>query len=147
MSRFNPLHLLDLMADCCSPGPRRGGQQDWPEHTHSIDPLKRRAPSVSSFRPSPSKLTSSSNHSLDGLAHDFTAHANLASSSSPFSLQAQGSAPTSPYGHPVGMAVAHGGGMGRSGSMLSAIRSFDETEDDGDGEINPMFRVVSAVRG
>ncbi len=37
--------------------------------------------------------------------------------------------------------------MGRSGSMLSAIRSFDETEDDGDGEINPMFRVVSAVRG
>lgn len=76
------------------------------------------------------------------------AHANLASGSQFTHVQAQASAPTSPYGHPVGMAVAHGGGMGRSGMMLPAIRSWDEEAEEegggggGEGEINPMFRVV-----
>ncbi len=54
----------------------------------------------------------------------------------------QGSVPTSPYGHPLGIAVAHGGGLGRSGTILPAIVSWDEAEE-GDEDINPMFRVVS----
>ena len=119
---------------------------DWPEksHTHSADSLARRAPS-SSYKPSPSRLTSISNPSLESqLAHDFMARANLASSSAFGLQQAQASAPPSPYGQPIGLAVAQGGGNGRNGMTLPAIRSWEEAEsDEQGGEINPMFKVVS----
>lgn len=136
---------------------------------------------------------SGSNPSLDSqLAHDFTARANLVSSSatslgrhgqSNLSLHdlpppapsssaaaamsmrmdqhpsqthlatpsppAQGSAPTSPYGHPKGIAVAHGIGMGRQGhGMGQTLPSISDWQGDvpPQGQINPMFRVVSQRR-
>lgn len=60
----------------------------------------------------------------------------------------QGSAPTSPYGQPQGKAVALGHGIGRQHPYEHAngqasgerLPGFD---GDGDGYINPMFRVVS----
>ena len=104
------------------------------------------------------KLASLSNPSLESqLVHDFAAHANVAGSPSlghhntsttSFGAaigQAQGSAPTSPYGHPKGNAVAQGVGMGRNGHghglELPSIRNWEAGAGEG---INPMFRVVSS---
>jgi meiosis induction protein kinase IME2/SME1 len=53
-------------------------------------------------------------------------------------LTQQGSAPTSPYGHPKGTAVAMGQGIGRGLSQELPPISDWEGQD-----INPMFRVVS----
>ncbi|KAK6905886.1 hypothetical protein I203_106721 [Kwoniella mangroviensis CBS 8507] len=71
--------------------------------------------------------------------------------------QGNGSAPTSPYGHPKGVAVSHGIGMGRqsisnasghtgSGTVLPSISSFDvgDMSQHAQGHINPMFRVPPA---
>ncbi len=105
---------------------------------------------------------SRSNASLESqLVKDFQASAVVASSSSTslgrhgasqLSLHGENggllgqnrTAPTSPYGHPKGVAVAHGAGMGRSGTILPSISSFDESGHD-HGQINPMFRVVSSL--
>lgn len=129
----------------------------------------RRHPSVSNLnrhRSTP-RLTSGSNPSLESqLAYDFQRHASVANPSasatslgrhgaSQLSLQGdippvppvphlhggaggQGSAPPSPYGHPAGQAVAGGAGMGRH--VLPSIQQWDE------GDVNPMFRVVSDLR-
>lgn len=154
-----------------SPGPRRA-RHDYPEqlpHTFSKDPLmSRRAPSQSSFHKhlghgqSNSKLASMSNPSLESqLAHDFKTQANVAGSNSTlghhpsssavgFSAAlgqppiGKGSAPTSPYGHPKGAAVAHGVGMGRTtGAPGVHLPGIGAWENGHEGNINPMFRVVS----
>ncbi|ORX37406.1 hypothetical protein BD324DRAFT_656473 [Kockovaella imperatae] len=52
----------------------------------------------------------------------------------------QGSAPTSPYGHPKGTAVSHGVGMGRHAPMPHGVGM---TIQEGQEVINPMFQVVS----
>lgn len=54
--------------------------------------------------------------------------------------QTQGSAPTSPYGHPTGTAVAMGQGIGRD-YVQQGLPPINDWE--GQGLINPMFRVVS----
>ncbi|WRT64328.1 uncharacterized protein IL334_001260 [Kwoniella shivajii] len=121
------------------------------------------------------------------LAHDFKVHANVGATSSTslgrvggkssLSLHGQleglgqplvpqhalsgnngnGSAPTSPYGHPKAVAVSHGVGLNRplasasgSGVMLPSISNW-EAGGVGDmsnrhiqGQINPMFRVPPA---
>lgn len=63
----------------------------------------------------------------------------------------QGSAPTSPYGHPQGKAVALGHGVGRPhlepryyGQGQSQER-LPGVADMQEGMINPMFRVVSCA--
>jgi meiosis induction protein kinase IME2/SME1 len=120
--------------------------------------------SVSSFHHgiSSSKLASLSNPSLESqLARDFAAQAKVASGSTSSLGQLPnasgifgpagglGSAPTSPYGHPKGVAVAHGVGMGRAaghdgqGVVLPSIRNWDDGNGHGQQGINPMFRVVS----
>jgi hypothetical protein len=120
---------------------------------------------------SPSRLMSGSNPSLvSQLAHDVQRHAPFAASSSATSLGRHGqsnlslhenippmphlrhhvhgqghghghgslgSAPPSPYGHPAGAAVANGAGDGRP--LLPSIGQW------GDGDVNPMFRVVSLL--
>lgn len=51
----------------------------------------------------------------------------------------QGSAPTSPYGHPQGKAVAQGQGVGREyGYDSQGLPGVADVRD-----VNPMFRVVS----
>lgn len=162
-----------------SPGPRRRhGDFNDPKlaHAYSKDPLLNRKAhgSVSSFHHgvSSSKLASMSNPSLESqLARDFAAQAKVASGSTSSLGQlpnasgifgqgaGQGSAPTSPYGHPKGVAVAHGVGMGRSpghvghngqGVVLPSIRNWEDGNGHGSGHgqqgINPMFRVVSPAR-
>jgi meiosis induction protein kinase IME2/SME1 len=57
--------------------------------------------------------------------------------------QGQGSAPTSPYGHPKGLAVAHGIGMGRHAHQGQQLPSISDWQGEYAGQINPMFRVVS----
>ena len=53
----------------------------------------------------------------------------------------QGSAPTSPYGHPKGVAVSHGVGMGRHQAYRGGSgHGMNTVEEHG---INPMFQVVS----
>jgi hypothetical protein len=106
------------------------------------------------------RLTSKSNPSLESqLAHDFMAQANVQPPLPQSSLSVpgssgyfngggtgQGSLPTSPYGHPKGSAVALGVGLGRDygrTEMLPSISSWNQPEAQ--GEINPMFRVVSGV--
>ncbi|KAK8866104.1 hypothetical protein IAR55_001255 [Kwoniella newhampshirensis] len=147
------------------PGPRRSTRSEW------HDPIQRthdpkRAPSVASFHHQHS-LMSRSNASLESqLAHDFKAHANVGAGAgsstslgrhgtSQLSLQGHletlgvpqpamnGSAPTSPYGHPKGTAVALGAGMGRHGTVLPSISSW-EGSGVGEAQINPMFRVPPA---
>ncbi|WWD17691.1 hypothetical protein CI109_102132 [Kwoniella shandongensis] len=148
------------------PGPRRSARSEWQ------DPIQRhhdpkRAPSVTSFHQQ--SLMSRSNASLESqLAHDFKIHANVGAGAgagtsstslgrhgtSQLSLQgngvdypsqglANGSAPTSPYGHPKGTAVAFGAGMGRHGTVLPSISSW-EGSGVGEAQINPMFRVPPA---
>lgn len=119
---------------------------------------------------SKSRLMSGSNLSQESqLAHDFRTHANVTSSSSTslgrhgqssMSLhdvppvpqqylhdstemfqQGQGSAPTSPYGHPKGTAVANGQGIGRD-YIHQGLPPISDWEGQGQGMINPMFRVV-----
>lgn len=51
-----------------------------------------------------------------------------------------GSAPTSPYGHPKGTAVAMGQGIGRD-FLHQGLPSISDWE--GQSDINPMFKVVS----
>ena len=157
-----------------SPGPRRV-KSDWYDpllpRSVSGQPPPKRDLSVGS------RLASISNSSLESqLANDFMAHATMASNVSstgslgrfgasglnmhdvppvpplPAMHQAQASAPTSPYGHPKGFAVAHGAGMGRSGTALPSLGTWHESNGtpmmDGhapqiDQQINPMFRVVS----
>ena len=130
---------------------------------------RKAAGSLSSFHLagiSSSKLASHSNPSFETqFANDFASRAKVASGSSPalgsmsnnsgmlvgqVGSQGQGSAPTSPYGHPKGAAVAHGVGMGRHGGggsagglTLPSIRTWEEGSGRHDGNINPMFRVVS----
>lgn len=64
-------------------------------------------------------------------------------------IERHDSAPTSPYGHSKGAAVAMGVGIARngpavaSGTVLPSISSLGEVE--GESQINPMFRVVSAM--
>nr|XP_019049431.1 CMGC/RCK/MAK protein kinase [Kwoniella bestiolae CBS 10118]OCF28361.1 CMGC/RCK/MAK protein kinase [Kwoniella bestiolae CBS 10118] len=155
------------------PGPRRA-REHWP------DPLRqretKRAPSISSFKQQHGP-TSRSTASLESqLAHDFKVRANVGAAPSSASLgrlgqgrsslslhgqmeglghpllsSINGSAPTSPYGHPKAVAVSHGIGMGRqsisnasgqgAGTVLPSISSFDGHQ----GNINPMFIVVSVV--
>jgi len=118
---------------------------------------------------SSSKLASHSNPSFETqFANDFASRAKVASGSSPalgsmsnnsgvFAAQVvgqtQGSAPTSPYGQPTGAAVAHGVGIGRHGGggpanggvTLPSIRSWEDGNSRHDGNINPMFKVVSCL--
>ena len=59
----------------------------------------------------------------------------------------QGSAPTSPYGHPKGTAVAMGQGIGRD-YIHQGLPPISDWEGQEQGMINPMFRVVSfGLRG
>ncbi|OXG43921.1 CMGC/RCK protein kinase [Cryptococcus neoformans] len=63
-------------------------------------------------------------------------------------IERHDSAPTSPYGHSKGAAVAMGVGIARNGptvtggTVLPSISSWGEVE--GEGQINPMFRVPPA---
>ncbi|WWC86427.1 uncharacterized protein L201_001304 [Kwoniella dendrophila CBS 6074] len=83
---------------------------------------------------------------MEGLGHP-----SLLSASSANNGQGNGSAPTSPYGHPKGVAVSHGIGISRqsaagSGTMLPSISNLGDlsnisNNNHSQGHINPMFRV------
>lgn len=113
------------------------------------------------------------------LAHEFRARANLAQSiggggsssslnlnlsqspsqcqsqsQSPFASHSHGksasaSGPTTPYGQPMGHAVASGYGFGRTGGQkLPSIADWEQLNSDvplEGGNVNPMFRVVSGM--
>jgi hypothetical protein len=57
--------------------------------------------------------------------------------------QGQGSLPTSPYGHPNGVAVSQGIGLGRDQAAMGSLPSIRSWEAQDGGQINPMFKVVS----
>ncbi|WWC58778.1 uncharacterized protein I303_101322 [Kwoniella dejecticola CBS 10117] len=163
------------------PGPRRA-REHWPDPLRQRE--SRRAPSMSSFKQQQGGTARSTASLESQLAHDFKARANVGSAGpssaslgrmggrSSLSLHGQmeslghpllsapsagnGSAPTSPYGHPKGAAVSHGIGMGRqpippaslSGTVLPSISNWDAggvgDMSNQQGQINPMFRVPPA---
>ena len=97
--------------------------------------------SLGGSRMSPGVPHVPSHHTMPGHDSPSVAHsqAHFAAALGP-----QGSAPTSPYGHPKGVAVSHGVGMGRTagagqGTVLPSIMSLEEEGR----QINPMFQVVS----